>query len=185
MCSSRTQRNEGSTKQTGRGSMGTPSLRLWPEGKQPSQVMVKGAQYAAHMDWHSETVSSTLTFLFYELAKRPEDYQRIYDELQDVDLNDLQQLTSLPHLNGAIKEALRLWPQLPSGGLRQTSDRPISIGGVTVPANTTIQAPRYCISRREYRHRRITRNTLTGYQARIATSDLLTLFPSDGTQSRR
>ena len=61
----------------------------------------------------SDTTAATMTFLFYELAKKPEEVKKLREELRplttspgwsDVDIRNA------PHLNGAINESLRLHP---------------------------------------------------------------------------
>ncbi|KAF6811049.1 cytochrome p450 [Colletotrichum sojae] len=97
----------------------------------------------------SEPTAAALIGVFCELAKHPHHAEKIYDELRDVDITDLKTLTSLPHLNAVINEGLRLYPALLTGGARKTTENGATIGGVFIPADTTIIAPRHVISRRE------------------------------------
>ncbi|KAJ5720411.1 uncharacterized protein N7483_008345 [Penicillium malachiteum] len=89
----------------------------------------------------SEPIAAVLVGLFCE----------IYQEVERVDISDGARSlgSSCPHLEGAILEALRLYPALPTGGNRKTLKNGITIGGTFIPPETTIVAPRFCISRRE------------------------------------
>lgn len=76
--------------------------------------------------------------------------QKIQKELDMAgDIEDFAILQKLPHLNGVINETLRLYPGLPTGGLRETPPGGAIICGRAVPGNTVICAPRYTISRRK------------------------------------
>ncbi|CEL09984.1 hypothetical protein ASPCAL13111 [Aspergillus calidoustus] len=101
----------------------------------------------------SEPTASALVGLFYELAKHPNQADKICHEVLQpgVDIQDGNSLLrSCPHLEAAIFESLRLYPSIPSAGNRKTSpNEGTTIGGTYVPPNTTIVAPRFVISRRE------------------------------------
>lgn len=95
----------------------------------------------------SDTVAPTLVFLFYELALNPEKAEKLYEELRDSDIHDMKILKNLPYLNAVIKETLRLHPAVPTGGYRDTPPGGMTIGGIFIPGNTTIVAPRYIAGR--------------------------------------
>ncbi|KAL2827895.1 cytochrome P450 [Aspergillus pseudoustus] len=101
----------------------------------------------------SEPTASALVGLFYELAKNPDQADKIRDEVtqQGVDMQDGNSLLrSCPHLEAAIFESLRLYPSIPSAGNRKTAPTEgTTIGGTYIPPETTIVAPRFVISRRE------------------------------------
>ncbi|KAL9118807.1 MAG: hypothetical protein Q9187_004639 [Circinaria calcarea] len=97
----------------------------------------------------SQPTASALVGIFYELARNPDHAQKIYDEVQSLDVHDVKLLSKLPHLDGCIAEALRLYPALPTGGNRKTPEHGVMIGGRYIPPYTTIVAPRFSISRRE------------------------------------
>ncbi|KAL2814652.1 benzoate 4-monooxygenase cytochrome P450 [Aspergillus granulosus] len=101
----------------------------------------------------SEPTASTLVGLFYELAKSPDQADKIRDEVMQpgVDIQDGHNLLrSCPHLEAVIFESLRLYPSIPTGGNRKTSSTEgTTIGGTYIPPDTTIVAPRFVISRRE------------------------------------
>lgn len=97
----------------------------------------------------SEPTAYVLIATFCELAKHPHHAEKIYEEVQDVDVTDQKSLNRLPHLNAVINETLRLYPVLLTGGARKTMDEGIIVGGIRIPSYTTVVAPRYSISRRE------------------------------------
>lgn len=97
----------------------------------------------------SEPTAAVLIGLFYELAKAPRHTDSIVQELKDVNIKDSRALAQCPHLDAVISEALRLYPALPTGGNRKTTKDGVTIGGVYIPPETTIVAPRYVISRRK------------------------------------
>ena len=97
----------------------------------------------------SEPIASTLVGLFRELALGPDHAEKIYDEFHDLDVCNTKLLSILPHLNGVIAEALRLYPALPTCGNRKATRHGVTIGGTYIPPLTTIVAPRFSISRSE------------------------------------
>jgi cytochrome P450 len=97
----------------------------------------------------SETVASTLVYLFYFLALYPNHLELLQAELSNVDIRNYKALQSLEHLNGVINESLRLWPAVPTGGLRQAPPGGVDISDHFVPGGTTICAPRWSLARRK------------------------------------
>ena len=97
----------------------------------------------------SDTVASSLTYLFYYLAKFPDQANKLRAELRD--LNEpfnISLLENCNHLNGFINESLRLHPPVPSGVLRNTPPEGLWIGEQYIPGGTTILVPTYTIGRR-------------------------------------
>ncbi|GLA10845.1 hypothetical protein AnigIFM62618_000443 [Aspergillus niger] len=101
----------------------------------------------------SDPTAGILHGLFYELARHPEQADLIYRELQQLqpeELSDVNAVRRCKHLEAAIFESLRLYPSLPTGGNRKTpANEGITVAGVYIPPDTTVVAPRFCISRRE------------------------------------
>ncbi|KAL4799122.1 cytochrome P450 [Aspergillus venezuelensis] len=111
-----------------------------------------------------EPTSSAMVTLLYELARHPAHAEKIHDELTRAvanegdedkdeydDKNAGQTLSrQCPHLVGAIFEALRLYPGLPTGGNRKTAlNEGITVAGTWIPPETTLVAPRLSIMRRK------------------------------------
>ncbi|KAH8160198.1 hypothetical protein CIB48_g8037 [Xylaria polymorpha] len=109
----------------------------------------------------SHTTAATLTMLTYELARKPELQAEARNEVLKAGIQDISGSApaseavgtmfwnKLPFLDGCINETLRLYPPLPTGGARQTVDKPITIAGRYIPPQTTIVAPRWSIGRLE------------------------------------
>ncbi|KAL9119179.1 MAG: hypothetical protein Q9187_004266 [Circinaria calcarea] len=89
----------------------------------------------------AQPTASALVGIFYELARNPDHAQKIHDGLQSLDVHDAKLLSKLPHLDGCIAEALRLYPALPTGGNRKTPEQGVLIGGRYIPPQTTVVAP--------------------------------------------
>ncbi|KAK0287192.1 hypothetical protein LTR35_002686 [Friedmanniomyces endolithicus] len=103
----------------------------------------------------SDTTSACLTFLFYELAKHPEEVKKLRDELLlltrhgEWSDNDVKHA---PHLNGAINESLRMHPPVPSGVQRLTPAEGMQVGETFVPGNVNFWVPMYPMGRGETAH---------------------------------
>ena len=98
----------------------------------------------------SDTVSITLTFLFYYLAHMPQQVDKLRAELQTIDsATNFQALRSLRHLNAVINETLRLLPSIPTAPLRKTPREGIIVGGKYIPGEANISAPLYSLGRLE------------------------------------
>lgn len=80
----------------------------------------------------------------------PEQQETLREELSTVDIYNRKTLAALPHLNGIIKEALRIHPPVPTGGYRQSPADGMTISGHYIPSNVTIVAPRYTLGRRKF-----------------------------------
>jgi len=101
----------------------------------------------------SDTTAACMTFLFYELAKKPEELKKLRDELKPLakaDWSDID-IRNAQHLNGAINESLRLHPPVPSGVDREVPEQGVTLkNGVYLPGQTIVQQPQYVISRSKY-----------------------------------
>ncbi|XRM47948.1 hypothetical protein ABZX51_010898 [Aspergillus tubingensis] len=104
----------------------------------------------------SDTTASTLVSLFYELAHRPDEVEKLRAELapfvnMDGGLGDFydSEIGHLGHLNGAINEALRLYPAVPSGVPRIMPPEGITVNGVSIPGNTIVINPTLAMGRSE------------------------------------
>ena len=98
----------------------------------------------------SDTVASTLVYLFYRLTMYPEHARKIQEEVATLgDVDDSQGLQELKHLDACINEILRLHPSVPTGGYRETPPEGLDLNGTYIPGNVTIAAPRCIIGRRK------------------------------------
>ena len=105
-----------------------------------------------------DTTGHTLTWLTYELAKRPEMQQRVLDEVDEFwrkfdgrpigtgepdSVEFVEFMKASPFLTKCITETLRLWPVVPNGTFRQLShdDYVKGPGGeqVLIPKGTFVQ----------------------------------------------
>lgn len=72
------------------------------------------------------------------------------DELASVeDIWNSEHLEKLPFINATISESLRLYPPIPSSGLRTTGPSGLTVGGTFIPPGVTIAMPTYSLGRRE------------------------------------
>src|SRR4051812_32437141 len=85
-----------------------------------------------------DTTTSTVAFLFYELARHPHEEERLVAELGDrePDAGELMSGTSLPRLEMAMDETLRLWPAAWIGPRRARET--FEFAGVTVPGGGNV-----------------------------------------------
>ncbi|KAL8955278.1 MAG: hypothetical protein Q9193_006812 [Seirophora villosa] len=97
----------------------------------------------------SDTTAPTLTFLLYVVARNPDAADKISAELADIDPMDLSTVSTLPHLNGVINEAMRLYSVTPTTVSRQTPPQGVMLGDTWIPGNTKVLSPRWVIFRRE------------------------------------
>ncbi|KJZ77204.1 hypothetical protein HIM_03525 [Hirsutella minnesotensis 3608] len=100
----------------------------------------------------SDTTAAAMALLIYELARNPDQVDKLRKELTPYynDGNiDRRKLDNLEHLNGAINEAMRLYPPLPSIIPRLTPPEGITIGGRHIPGNTTVACSQYVLNRTE------------------------------------
>lgn len=88
-----------------------------------------------------------MVFIFYLLALHPEHQEKLYEELQDIDVFNLRALRHLQHLDAVIKETLRYFPVIPTGGYRDSPPQGMTVGGTYIPGDITIVAPRYVLCR--------------------------------------
>lgn len=103
--------------------------------------------------FYSDTTAATLTYLFYHLAREPEQARILREELAplvpDVTNISHQAIQDAPHLNGVINETLRLHPPVPSGVLRVTPPEGMNIGDTFIPGNITVSTPFHPLGHRK------------------------------------
>ncbi|KAI8879798.1 cytochrome P450 [Backusella circina FSU 941] len=97
----------------------------------------------------SETTSNTLGFVIYQLLRCPDKLQKLYNEIDQLTLDEGQklfthdQLKHLPYLNGVINETLRL-DVVAAGGLgRITTEKTVLGGQYVLPKDIIVIANFY------------------------------------------
>ncbi|KAL3457963.1 cytochrome P450 [Aspergillus heterothallicus] len=100
----------------------------------------------------SDTTSSTITFLFYHIAREPVLLERLRDEIRtltgDGQINH-QKIQSAQLLNACIYETLRLHPAVPAGVPRKTPPEGVFVGETYVPGDTVMMVNIYAMGRDE------------------------------------
>ncbi|KAH9889219.1 cytochrome P450 [Xylariomycetidae sp. FL2044] len=100
----------------------------------------------------SESMSSTMTHVLYELVRHPEHIEKLRQELAPCLVNgrlDLQKVQTLPHLGCVIDETLRLHPPVPTVTPRRTPPEGITVGDRYIAGGMTVWCPQYAIGRTE------------------------------------
>lgn len=99
----------------------------------------------------SDTTATTLTHLFYHIARDPIHADKLRQELkllmQPDGTFDTKDLVNAEYLNGMINEALRLHPPVPSGVQRLTPPEGITIGETMIPGDTIVAVPLWTMGR--------------------------------------
>ena len=85
--------------------------------------------------------------MFYLLARNPHCIKAIQEELDTVDPQDIKAVASLPYLNGAINESMRLLPAVLTFVTRVSPPEGMYLDEIFIPGNVKIAAPRYSIGR--------------------------------------
>ena len=97
----------------------------------------------------SDTTAAAFTFMFYYLAKDPQQVKKLREELSPLMKGDWsdKDINQAEHLNGCIYEALRLHPPVPSGVQRLTPPEGMEVDGRHVPGGTAFWMPQYVMAR--------------------------------------
>lgn len=104
-----------------------------------------------------DTTTSVLTYLFFELSRRPDVVQKLRDEIAALPTEDpsWEQLKNMTYLQMAIKEALRLNPPVALNSREAVRDTVLPRGGgpdgkrpVFVPKGTNVRYQPWCMQRR-------------------------------------
>jgi len=93
----------------------------------------------------TETTSSALAFIFYELAKNPGLVEEVYEELQTVE--GYNNLDSLKLLDACVKEGLRFRPPVALTGSRLVPKGGLDILGYYIPEGTVVTTQSLSMSR--------------------------------------
>ncbi|MCJ1475735.1 hypothetical protein MMC13_004399 [Lambiella insularis] len=101
----------------------------------------------------TDTTSTTLTYMFWELAQNPLWQDRLHKELlahslpADQTLSRFLELDDLPVLEAVINEALRLHPAAPASLQRETPAGGKELDGYYIPAKTVVSMQCYTTQR--------------------------------------
>ncbi|XP_030635435.1 cytochrome P450 3A27-like isoform X1 [Chanos chanos] len=96
-----------------------------------------------------ETSSSTLTFLFYNLATNPHTIKKLQEEIDHTFPNkapvEYDKMMQMEYLDAALNESLRLYPVVPR--LERVCKKTVEINGVTIPKETVVMVPTFALHR--------------------------------------
>ncbi|CAG7950259.1 unnamed protein product [Penicillium olsonii] len=91
----------------------------------------------------SDTTSTTLSHLWFQLAGDKALVQKLQNELDGLDELSDESISKIGLLDAAIYETLRLHPVIPSGLQRLTPPEGMTIGQTYIPGNIIVQVPFY------------------------------------------
>ncbi|XP_068444749.1 cytochrome P450 3A27-like [Clinocottus analis] len=97
----------------------------------------------------SETSTTTLVFLAYNLATNPEAMKRLQEEIDstfpDKGAVRYEDLMQMEYLDSVVNESLRLYP--PAGRLDRVAKETVKISGITIPKDMVVMIPVYALQR--------------------------------------
>ena len=115
-----------------------------------------------HLGAGHETTAIALTYLYWEMCRKPEWQQRLREELRSIspavvwpqetpgmfELPSPKTLDELPVLHAILMETLRLHAPIPGGEPRITPAKPCTLAGYSnIPPNVRVQAQPYSLHR--------------------------------------
>ncbi|KAH8803373.1 putative cytochrome P450 [Xylogone sp. PMI_703] len=120
--------------------------------KQDSQLLIGDAQLIIAAG--SDTTSTTMASILYELLKHPEEIGKLRLELAPFVTDPTgfvlnEKIANLKHLNAVINEVLRLHPPVPTAIHRKTPKEGISIDGTYIPGDMNCWSSQYTLGRSE------------------------------------
>ncbi|KAH5597785.1 hypothetical protein HBI45_167770 [Parastagonospora nodorum] len=119
-----------------------------PDAKYPTQSWTDreiAAEMAGQVLAATETTSSALAFIYYELAKNQNLQQDLYEEVCAYE--GYEELESLKYLDACIKEGLRFRPPVALTGSRLVPEGGLEILGYYLPAGTVVTTQSLSMSR--------------------------------------
>jgi tryprostatin B 6-hydroxylase len=124
-------------------------LKAYKDVPHPEQDTMLHADARLIIVAGSDTTAATLTYLFYHLAQEPAIVEQIREELRPLTQGEWhdKDIHNCATLNGAINEALRLHPPVPSGVQRTTPKEGMHIGETFIPGGTQYWMPQYVMGR--------------------------------------
>ncbi|XP_030645786.1 cytochrome P450 3A30-like [Chanos chanos] len=97
----------------------------------------------------TDTTSTALTFLMYNLATNPDALKKLVEEIDTAFPNDApvtyEKVMNLEYLDMAINESLRLFPTAPR--TERVCKKTVEVNGVTIPKDTLVGIPIYVLHR--------------------------------------
>ncbi|XP_048104808.1 cytochrome P450 3A27-like [Alosa alosa] len=126
------------------------------EGKQREEMPNKGlsdheilSQSMIFIFAGYETTSSTLSFLFYNLATNPEALEKLLQEVDQVFPDkapvSYEGVMQMEYLDSVLNETLRIFPVVPR--VERVSKRTVDINSITIPKGTIVMVPVYVLHR--------------------------------------
>lgn len=114
------------------------------EDKETGEKLTKDDIFAeAHLMLFggTETTSSVLTFLIYQLTNNPKCYKKVQSELYG--LSSITAGTKIPYLEAAIKETLRQYPPVINVLFRDVPESGLELLGYHLPSGTQVSVNLY------------------------------------------
>ncbi|XP_074063546.1 cytochrome P450 3A24-like [Macrotis lagotis] len=94
-----------------------------------------------------ETTSTTLNFIFYNLATHPEIQKKLHEEIDSTLPNKgtptYDIIFQMEYLDMIVNETLRLFPL--GGRLERICEKTVEINGITIPKGTVVMVPVYVL----------------------------------------
>lgn len=134
-----------------------------PLSTKATQRVQIASELLDHLSAGHETSSITLTYLFHELAQRPQLQKSLHQEILTLtpvirlkptpeaplqELPDPRSIDSLPLLHAVLMETLRTHPAIPGAQPRLTPMKPTTLGKFSnIPPNVRVSASAYSLHR--------------------------------------
>jgi cytochrome P450 len=117
----------------------------YPDGTSPSETEIRDQLMTFLFAGH-DTTALAVTWAFVLLNGRPETYEQLRDEVDDVldgDRASVTDLPDLPYTDMVATEVLRLRP--PAGALFRETREDVELGGYRVPEGTMVVLPQFAV----------------------------------------
>lgn len=95
----------------------------------------------------SDTISATLTNLFFHLATNKTLYKTLQPELDALPDLSYDNLTNVKLIDAVVNETLHLHPAVPSGTQRVTPPEGLIVGDRYIPGGVIVCVPSYTVFR--------------------------------------
>lgn len=117
------------------------------EGEEMSEKLLRDEMMTFLFAGH-ETTATALTFTWFLLAQHPEVERRLVAELEEVltaDHATFEDLPELEYTEQVVREAMRLYPPVPS--IPRETTQALELGGYTLPKEATVAPMQWTIHR--------------------------------------